>query len=147
MNSNEHKLYNRTKELQKKPHILRGKVLFVDTLSRKTNLWDRAVPCGSQSSHSVVQLNPDEDKVIFSHHILHLCHHQRKFHQRESELLLETQKQIHNHCVYTLDQIYNIKYAHTTFKIFLQKRQSLEQILRKLAETAEFSDIYTQEYS
>ena len=28
---------------------------------------------------------------IFSHHILHLCHHQRNFHQKVSELLLETQ--------------------------------------------------------
>ena len=24
--------------------------------------WDTAVPCGSENSHNVVQLNPDEDK-------------------------------------------------------------------------------------
>ena len=38
------------------------KVHFVDTLSRRTYFWDTAVPCGSENSHNVVQLNPDEDK-------------------------------------------------------------------------------------
>ena len=38
------------------------KVLFVDTLSRRTYFWDTAVPYGSENSHNVVQLNPDEDK-------------------------------------------------------------------------------------
>ena len=38
------------------------KVYFVDTLSRRTYFWDTSVPCGSENSHSVVQLNPDEDK-------------------------------------------------------------------------------------
>ena len=32
------------------------------TLSRRTYFWDTAVPCGSENSHNVVQLNPDEDK-------------------------------------------------------------------------------------
>ena len=38
------------------------KVYFVDTLSRRTYFWDTSVPCGSENSHNVVQLNPDEDK-------------------------------------------------------------------------------------
>ena len=42
--------------LQKNSHIL------PDTLSRRTYFWDTAVPLGSENSHSVVQLNPDEDK-------------------------------------------------------------------------------------
>ena len=37
-------------------------VFSVDTLSRRTYFWDTAVPCGSENSHNVVQLNPDEDK-------------------------------------------------------------------------------------
>ena len=44
------------------PLFYKNKVHFVDTLSRRTYFWDTAVPCGSENSHNVVQLNPDEDK-------------------------------------------------------------------------------------
>ena len=44
------------------PIFYKNKVHFVDTLSRRTYFWDTAVPCGSENSHNVVQLNPDEDK-------------------------------------------------------------------------------------
>ena len=38
------------------------KVLFVDAPSRRTYFCDTAVPCGSDNSHTVVQLNSHEDK-------------------------------------------------------------------------------------
>ena len=44
------------------PIFYKNKVHFVDTLSRRTYFWDTAVPCGSENSHNVVQLNPDENK-------------------------------------------------------------------------------------
>ena len=44
------------------PMFYKNKVPFVNTLSRRTYFWDTAVPCGSENSHNVVQLNPDEDK-------------------------------------------------------------------------------------
>ena len=44
------------------PIFYKIKVHFVDTLSRRTYFWDTAVPCGSENSHNVVQLNPDEEK-------------------------------------------------------------------------------------
>ena len=37
---------------------------MIDTLSRRTYFWDTAVPYGSENSHNVVQLNPDEDKYF-----------------------------------------------------------------------------------
>ena len=40
----------------------KNKAHYVDTLSRRTYFWDTAVPCGSENSHNVVQLNPDEYK-------------------------------------------------------------------------------------
>ena len=43
-------------------YSIKNKVHFVDTLSRRTYFWDTAVPCGSENSHNVVQLNPDENK-------------------------------------------------------------------------------------
>ena len=48
--------------LKQNPNILQNKVHFFDTLSRRTYFWDTAVPCGSENSHNVVELNPDEDK-------------------------------------------------------------------------------------
>ena len=51
------------KRCYKRIHIFyQNKVHFVDTLSRRTYFWDTAVPCGSENSQNVVQLNPDEDK-------------------------------------------------------------------------------------
>ena len=44
------------------PIFYKNKVYFVDTLLRRTNFWDTAVPCGSEKSHNVLQLKPDEDK-------------------------------------------------------------------------------------
>ena len=44
------------------PYSTRLKHIFVNTPSRRTYFWDTVVPCGSENSHKVVQLNPDEDK-------------------------------------------------------------------------------------
>ena len=48
--------------LQRIPIFYKDIALFVETLSRRNCFWDTAVPCGSENSHNVVQLNPDEDK-------------------------------------------------------------------------------------
>ena len=44
------------------PIFYKNKVHFFDTLSRRTYFWGTIVPCGSENSHKVVQLNPDKDK-------------------------------------------------------------------------------------
>ena len=44
------------------PIFYKTKVYFVDTLSRRIYFWDTAKPFGSENSHNIVQLNPDEDK-------------------------------------------------------------------------------------
>ena len=44
------------------PIVYKNTLHFVDTVSPRTYLWDKAVPYGSENSHNVVQLNPDEDK-------------------------------------------------------------------------------------
>ena len=36
--------------------------IFYKNKVRRTYIWDTAVPCGSENSHNVVQLNPDEYK-------------------------------------------------------------------------------------
>ena len=57
------------------PILYKNEIHFVDTFSRRTYLWDTAVPCGSENSHNVVQLNPDEENTIYLHHTLHSCSH------------------------------------------------------------------------
>ena len=47
------------------PIFYKNKLHFVDTLSRRIYFWDTAVRCGSENSHKVIQLNPDEDKYNF----------------------------------------------------------------------------------
>ena len=48
--------------LEKNPHFYKNKIHFVDTLSKRTYFRDTAVPCGSEKSHNIVQLNHEEDK-------------------------------------------------------------------------------------
>ena len=47
--------------LRKIDYLIR--YVYVDTLTRRTYLWDRADPCGSENSQSVVQLNPDDATI------------------------------------------------------------------------------------
>ena len=50
----------------KNPYNLQKQSTFVGTLSRQTHFWDTTtVPCGSEKSHNVVRLNPDENKYYF----------------------------------------------------------------------------------
>ena len=44
------------------PIFYKNQVHFVGTLARRTYFWDTAVSSGSENSHNVVKLNPDEDK-------------------------------------------------------------------------------------
>ena len=76
----------------------------------------------------------------------------KSFHQKAFELLLATHISIYNKSVYILNPTYNITLEHRKFQELLTQmdtiqRQSIDQSLRKLAETAAFSDIYTQDYS
>ena len=72
------------------PIFYKNKVYFVDTLSRRTYFWDTAVPCGSENSHNVVQLNPDEDKYYLLTPYPTLMPPLKSFHQKVSELSLVT---------------------------------------------------------
>ena len=61
------------------PIFYKNKVHFVDTLSRRTCFWDTTVSCGSQNSHNVVQLNPDEEKYYLITPYLTLMQPLKKF--------------------------------------------------------------------
>ena len=67
-----HYMFLKIKEF---PYSKKNKVHFVDTISRRENLWDTAVPCGSENSHNVVQLNPDEENTSYLHRTLNSCNH------------------------------------------------------------------------
>ena len=42
--------------------LLENKEYLVDTLCRRTKLWDTVVPCGCENSHYVVKLNSNGDQ-------------------------------------------------------------------------------------
>ena len=71
--------------IKKIPISYKKKVDFVDTLSRRTKFWDTSVPCGSENSNNVVQLNPLKINTIFSHHTPTLMQPLKKSHQKALE--------------------------------------------------------------
>ena len=111
-----------------------------------------AVPCGSENSHNVVQLNPNEDKYYLLTPYPTLMQPQKK-------ILPESIRAIARNPNIDLQSIEIYSKSDTQHQIRTQQlhelltkmdtiqRQSLDQNLRKLAETAVFSDIYTQDYS
>ena len=125
------------------------KVHFVDTLSRRTDFWDTAVPCGSKNSHNVVQLNPDEDKYYLLTPYPTLIQPLKKFSSESIRAVARNPNiGLQSVGIYSKSDIqHHIRTKH--FKIYLQKwtQNTKDQNLRKLAETAGFSDIYAQDYS
>ena len=130
----------------------KNRVHFVDTPSRRTYFWDTAVPCGSENSHNVVQLNSDEDKY-------YLLTPYPTLWQSLKKCSPESIRAIARNPNIDLQSIGNYSKSDIQHHIRTQQfqelltqmdtiqRQSIDQNLRKLAETAGFADIYTQDYS
>ena len=97
--------------LQKNTYILQNKVCFVDTLSRRIYFWDTAVPCGSENSHNVVQLNPDEDKYYLLTPYPTLLPPLKKFYLKVLELLPEIRISIYNRSASIPNPTYNTTYV------------------------------------
>ena len=134
------------------PIFYKSKVHFVDLLSRRTNFWDTAVPCGSENSHNVVQLNPDEDKYYLLTPYPTLMQSLKKFSPASIRAIARNPSiDLQSIGIYSKSDIQH----HTRTQQFQElltrmdtiQRQSIDQNLRKLAETAGFADIYTQDYS
>ena len=134
------------------PIFYKNKVYFVDTLSRRTYFWDIAVPCGSENSHNNVQLNPDEDKYYLITLYPTLMPSLKKFSPESIRAVARNPNiDLQSIGIYSKSDIQH----HIRTKQFQElltqmdtiQRQSIDQNLRKLAETAGFSDIYAQDYS
>ena len=141
-----HNIYLKKKDVTKESPYCTKRKLFVDTLSRRTNFWDTAAPCGSTNSHSVVQLKPDEDKYYLPTPYLTLMPPLKKFSPGSIKAIARNANEgLQSIGIYSRSDIqHNIRIQH--FQELLTKmdtiqRKSLDQNLRKLAETAEFSDI------
>ena len=134
------------------PIFYKNKVHFVDTLSRRTYFWDTAVPCGSENSHNVIQLNPDEDKYYLLTPYPTLMQPLKKF---SPESIRATARNpnidLQSIGIYSKSDIqHHIRtqqFQELLTKMDTIQRQSIDQNLRKLAETAGFADIYNQDYS
>ena len=135
------------------PIFYKNKLHFVDKLSQRAYFWDTAVPFGSKNSHIVVQLNPDEDKYyLLTPPYPTLMQPLKKF-SPESIRVFARNPNIDLKLIGLYSKSYIQHHIHTQqFQELIKKmntlqRESMDQNLRKLAETAGFSDIYAQDYS
>ena len=131
------------------PILYKNKVLFVDKLSRMTYFWDTAVPFGSKISHNVVQLNPDEDKYYLFTPYPTLMQPLKKFSSENIRAINRSPNiDLNSIDIYSKSDIqHHIRtqqFQELLTKMDTIQRQSIDQSLRKLAETAGFSDIYAQ---
>ena len=134
------------------PIFYKNKVHFVDTLSRRTYFWDTAVPCRSEKSHNVVQLNPDDDKYYLLTPYPTLMQSLKKFSPESIRAIARNPNiDLQSIGIYSKSDIqHHIKtqqFQELLTQMDTTQRQSIDQNLRKLAETAGFADIYTQDYS
>ena len=134
------------------PIFYKNKVHFVDTLSRRTNFWNTAVPCGLENTHNVVQLNPDEDKHYLLTPYPTLMQPLKKFSPESIRAIARNPNiDLQSIGIYSKSDIQHHIRTQQFQELLTQmdtiQRQSIDQNLRKLAETAGFSDIYAQDYS
>ena len=133
-------------------YSIKNEVHFVNTLSRRTYFWDNAVPSGSKNSHNVVQLNPDEEKYYLLTPYPTLMQPLKKC-SPESIRAFARNPNIDLQSIekYSKSDIQNHiptqQFQELPTQMDTIQRQSIDRNLRKLAETAGFSDIYTQDYS
>ena len=114
--------------------------------------WDTAVPCGSKNSHIVVQLNPDKDKFYLLTPYPTLMQSLKKFSSESIRAIARNPNiDLQSIGIYSKSDIQHHIKAQQFQELLTQmdtiQRQSIDQNLRKLAETAGFADIYTQDYS
>ena len=134
------------------PIFYKNKVYFVDTLSRRTYFWDTAVPCASENSHNVVKLNPDEDKNYLLTPYPTLMPPSKKFSPESIRAIARnTNIDLQSIVIYSKSviqlHIRTQQFQELLTQMDTIQRQSINQNIRKLAETAGFSDIYAQDYS
>ena len=140
-------MFLKINDVTKESQYSTKKVYFVDTLSRKTYFWDTA-----ENSHNVAQLNPDEDKYYLLTPYPTLMLPLKKFLPESIRGIARNSNiDLQSIGIYSKSDIQHHiptqEFHELLTKMDTIQRQSLDQNLRKLAETAGFSDIYAQDYS
>ena len=98
------------------PIFYKNKVHFNDTLSRRTYSWDTAVPCGSEKSHNVVQLNPDEENYYPLTPYPTLMQPLKKISPESIRTIARNPNIDLQSIGVTLNQICNITFVHSNFR-------------------------------
>ena len=133
------------------PVFYKNKVHFVDTLTRRTSFWDTAAPCGSEYSHNGVQLNPDEDKYYLLTPYPTIIPPLKKFSPESTRFIARNPNtDLQSISIYSRSNIPHTRtqqFQELLTKMDTIQRQFIDQNSRKLAETAGFSDIYSQDYN
>ena len=127
-------------------------VLYLHQKSITIICFYTAVPCGSENSHNVVQLNHDEEKYYLLTPYPTLMQPLKKFSPGSIRAVARNPNvDLQSIGVCSKSDIQHHIRTQQFQELLAQtdtiQRQSRIQNLRKLAETAGFSDIYTQDYS
>ena len=118
----------------------------VDTLSRRTYFWNTAVSCGSVNSHNIVQLSPDENKYYLLTPYSTLMQPLKTFSPESIRAIARNPNiKLQSIGIYSKSDIqHHIRtqqLQELVPKMDTIQQQSIDQNLRKLAETASFSEI------
>ena len=114
--------------------------------------WDTSVQCGSENSHKVVQLKPDEDKYYLLTPYPTLMQPLKKLSPENIRAIARNPNiDLQPIGIYSKSDIQHHLKTQQFQELLTQmdtiQRQSIDQNLRKLAKTAGFADIYTRDYS
>ena len=112
--------------------------------------WDTAVPCGSKNSHNVVQLNSDVDKYYLLTPYSALMQSLKKFSPESIRAIARNPNiDLQSLGIYSKSDIQHHIRTQQFQELITQmdtiQRQSIDQNLRKLAETAGYTrHLYTR---
>ena len=133
-------------------YSIKTKYILLTHFQDEHIFWDTAVPCGSENSHNVVQFNPDEDKYYLLTPYPTLMQSLKKNSPESIRAIARNPNiDLQSIGIYSKSDIQHHIRTQQFQELVTQmdtiQRQSFDQNLRKLAETAGFADIYTQDYS
>ena len=116
------------------------------------DVWNTAVPCGSENSHNLVKLNPDQDKYYLLTSYPTLMPPLKKRSPESIRVIARNpKKDLQSIGIYSRSDLQHHictqQFQELLTKTDTIQRQSIDQNLRKLAEIVGFSDIYAKDYS
>ena len=113
-------VFLKTKDVTKEPQCFIKKSTCCRYTFSKNIFLGSAVPCGSQNSHNVVQLNPDKDKYYLLTPYPTLTQPLKKFSAENFKTIARKPNiKLQSIGIYSKSDIQHTKFVHNSFKNYL----------------------------